>query len=535
MALTDTRHDSSADTVETRPGDSTEGPLVALDRLFGAGDHKAVGRLWLVCSTLFLLGGGVVSLLAAIEHVDLGGLSLSPDAAAFAQLWSLGRELLILGGVVPLFVGLAVYVVPLQVGSPSLAFPRGAAAAFWIWLMATILLIVSYGAGGGPGGWSTDHVLMWSVSLGFMVLALVWSMVCIATTVLGARAPGMDLEQVPVSSWGFLVFSLGGLFSLPVVIAQLVLGYLDVKYNYLADEGSRTALVGIVDSFTFAPGAYWLCVPSLAIAVEVIGVHTGRPIRFHRSVLVLLGLLGIVSFGVDVFSFASRGRVIAFDNGVMVVALIVAVLPILATLGLAGDSLKKGSFKVRTPLVAGLLSGLLLLVAAVVAILGVIWPVARFIEETFDTDVNLDSSLDLASTAFHDGIRGLVIGAAVLGGIAGVHHWAHTVWGRSLDDRLGLLSALSAAGGAVALGVGGVVAGLLGETRLPLIDTEIAGGVEALNGVSVLGAGLLTFAALLFFASLAKAAAGRGSSNEPWRGLTLEWAASSPADPTEHA
>ena len=142
MALTDTRHDSSADTVETRPGDSTEGPLVALDRLFGAGDHKAVGRLWLVCSTLFLLGGGVVSLLAAIEHVDLGGLSLSPDAAAFAQLWSLGRELLILGGVVPLFVGLAVYVVPLQVGSPSLAFPRGAAAAFWIWLMASILLIV---------------------------------------------------------------------------------------------------------------------------------------------------------------------------------------------------------------------------------------------------------------------------------------------------------------------------------------------------------------------------------------------------------
>lgn len=540
MALTETRHDSTADHAQASPSgvsDSplSDSPLVALDSYFGAGDHKMVGRLWLPCSVLFLLAGTVVSVVAAAEQVDLSGFTISDDAAAFTQLWSLGRDLLIFGGVVPLFVALAIYIVPLQVGSFSLAFPRGAAAAFWTWLMGIILLIVSYAAGGGPGGWSTDHVLMWASALGFVVLALVWAMVCIASTVLGARTAGMDLDRVPVATWGFLVFSLGGLFSLPLVIAQLILGYLDVKHGFLADETSRIALVGVVNSVSLAPGLYWLAVPALAIGVEAIGVHTNRPARFHRSVLGLIGLLGVVAFGADMFSFAGSGRQIAFDNGLLVVALIVSVLPILATLGLAGDSLRNGSIKVRTPLVAGLLSGVLLLSGAVAALLGVVWPIVGFLNKNFDTELSLDDSLDLASTSFHEGIRGLVIAAAVLGAIAGIHHWAHKIWGRSLDDRLGLLTALAAAGGGFVWGIGGIVAGFLGQASLPVVADSIPDGVEAMNGVSTAGLALLTLAALLLLANVAKAAAGSGSANEPWQGVTLEWATTSPPPPTNFA
>ncbi len=540
MALTETRHDSTADQAEASlSGVSdhpvSDSPLVALDAYFGAGDHKVIGRLWMLCSVVFLLAGAVVSVVAAAEQVDLAGFTISDDAAAFAQLWSLGRDLLIFGGVVPLFVALAIYVVPLQVGSFSLAFPRGAAAAFWTWLLGVILLIVSYAAGGGPGGWSTDHVLMWASALGFVVLALVWAMVCVASTVLGARTAGMDLDRVPVATWGFLVFSLGGLFSLPLVVAQLVLGYLEVKHGFLADETARIALVGIVDSVSLAPGLYWLAVPALAIGVEAIGVHTGRPARFHRSVLGLIGLLGVVAFGADMFTFAGSGRQIAFDNGLLVVALIVSVLPILATLGLAGDSLRNGSIKVRTPLVAGLLSGVLLLSGTVAALLGVVWPIVGFLNKNFDTDVSLDDSLDLASTSFHEGIRGLVIGAAVLGAIAGVHHWAHKIWGRSLDDRLGLLTALAAAGGGFVWGVGGIVAGFLGQASLPLLGDSIPDGVEAMNGVSTAGLALLALALLLLLANVGKAAAGSGSANEPWHGMTLEWATSSPPPATNFA
>jgi heme/copper-type cytochrome/quinol oxidase subunit 1 len=213
---------------------------------------------------------------------------------------------------------------------------------------------------------------------------------------------------------------------------------------------------------------------------------------------------------------------------VLVVGLIVAALPVLAALALAGESLKTGSFRVRTPLVAGLLGGLVLLLAVVASILGTVWPIVTFIEDVFDTNVTLDSSFDLTATAFHEGIRALVMGAGVLGVIAGVHHWGHKIWGRSLDDRLGLLTTLTAAGGAIVWGIGGVVNGFLGEPALPIISNDVQDGVEALNGVMAAGAGLLAAAAVLLLLNIARTAFGGGSSNEPWQGVTLEWATASP-------
>jgi heme/copper-type cytochrome/quinol oxidase subunit 1 len=523
MAMTDTRPDDVAhDHHESRPS------LASFDAALGSGDHKTTGRLWIGAGALMLAAALVVSLVAAIEHVDLGSLSMFDQEGQFVQIWSMGRILLLLGGLVPILIGIATFVVPLQVGASSLAFPRGAATAFWCWLVSTSLLIISYILNGGPAGGRTDYVVLWTLALGAMVLSVLWAMVCIATTIVGARAPGMDLDQVPVSAWSFFVFSLLGLFILPVVLGQLVLVYLDVKYGFLFDRSSRLSLLGIGDSLTLAPTLYWVGIPTLGIAIEAIAVHTGRPVCFHRSVMVALGGLGILSFGVDLLSYSSRGVAPVFDNGVLVVGLIVAALPVLAALALAGESLKTGSFRVRTPLVAGLLGGLVLLLAVVASILGTVWPIVTFIEDVFDTNVTLDSSFDLTATAFHEGIRALVMGAGVLGVIAGVHHWGHKIWGRSLDDRLGLLTTLTAAGGAIVWGIGGVVNGFLGEPALPIISNDVQDGVEALNGVMAAGAGLLAAAAVLLLLNIARTAFGGGSSNEPWQGVTLEWATASP-------
>ena len=515
MALTDTRPE-------------TDAPVATTIAALGSGDHKTTGRLWLGAGALMLLAGLAVSTAAAFEGVDLGSTTVVDDQGRFIQLWSMGRELLLFGGLVPLLIGLATFIVPLQVGSSSLAFPRGAAAAFWSWFVSTDLLIIAYILNGGPAGGRNDYVVMWTLALSGMLLSIMWALVCIATTVLGARATGMSLDRVPVSAWGFLVFALGGLLALPVLVAQLALAYIDTKYGFLIDRQTRTSLLAITDTATLAPGVYWVGVPVLGIAVEAIGVHTGAAIRFRRAVMAALGLLGLSSFGAEFFAFAGRGRGFDFHNGLLVVSLLLAAVPVLAALALAGESLKKGTFKVRTPLVAGLLAGLLLLLGVVVGILGAVWPIVTFIETQFDTNVSLDSAFDVNGTSYHDGLRGLVMGAGVLGAIAGAHHWGHKIWGRSLDDRLGLLTTLAAAGGAVAWAVGGVASGYLEQPRLPLSVETAKDGVEALNGVTALGAALLTIAALLLALNLARTAFGGGSANEPWQGATLEWATASP-------
>ena len=54
--------------------------------------------------------------------------------------------------VIPLLLGLATYVVPLQVGANTVAFPRAAAAALWAWLLSGGVFIVANAIDGGIGG-----------------------------------------------------------------------------------------------------------------------------------------------------------------------------------------------------------------------------------------------------------------------------------------------------------------------------------------------------------------------------------------------
>ncbi len=520
MAMTEIRPETEAEA-------SLAAPATTLDSVLATGDHKVIGRLWIGAGALFLLAALGLTVVAAVETLDLGGFTIVEDAGEYVQLWSFGREALLFAGIVPLLVGLATYLTPLQVGSSALAFPRGAAAAFWSWLVSTLIFIVAYIDNGGPAGGRLDGTVLWTLALAGMIGSIVWALLCVATTVLGARAPGMTADRVPVSTWSFTVFAVVGLFTLPVVMAQLVLAYIDTKYGYLPTSADRASLITIGNSFSLAPALYWVSVPVLGIAGDMIAVHAGKPIRFHRSVLAALGLLGIVSYGSELLSFGGRGRPVAFDNGLLVAALLIAVLPTLAALALIGESIKSGGFKPRTPMVAGLLAGVLTLLGIVVGALGTIAPIVSFIETITDQTINLSSAFTLNTTAYHDGLRALVLGAAIVVIIGAVHHWGHKIWGRNLSEAAGLLSVLAAALGTVLWGIGGIVNGFL-EAPLVMVDADVDGSVETLNLLTVAGSGLLAVAAAVLLLNVLGAFAGRGASTEPWRGLTLEWATASP-------
>ena len=532
MALTETRPD--ADEVEAEASPATPAATTTIDSVLGTGDHTTIGRLWIGFGALFTVAGLAFALVTGAELADLGSLDIADDDAQLTQIWSLGRDLLVFGGVMPILVGLGVFIVPLQVGASSLAFARGAAAAMWTWLLATGILILTYIMNGGPAGGRQDYVVLWTLTLGVMVASLLWALVCIATTVLGARATGMQLEDVPVTAWSYLVFAIGALLSLPVLIAELILAYIDVRFDFLPTQIDRLSLVAIGDSINLAPAVLVFAIPVLGIAVDAIGVHTGRPVRMHRSVLVAIALLGFGSYAAEMLSFAWRGRPIAFDNGLLVVATLFCVIPVLAILGIAGSSLRGGSRVINTPIVASLLSGLAILGGAGAAVLGTVDPIITFIEDL--SDENIDGSLGIIGTSFHGGVRALVLGGVILGLIGAVHHFGHKIWGRTLDDRIGLLSALAAFGGTLLWGVTDIVSGFLDQPALPFTTTSPDDGVEVLNIVGTVGIGLLIAGVGLFLLNMAGVLAGRvGTAAEPWRGLTLEWATASPPEPGNFA
>ena len=113
----------------------------------------------------------------------------SCELDAVVQLLSLYRYGLVFLGVLPLLLGLAIAIVPLQVGAYRIAFPRAAALSFWGWLIGAGLMVAAYAANGGPGGGNSEAVDLFLLSLALVVVSLLLGCVCVVTTALTLRAP----------------------------------------------------------------------------------------------------------------------------------------------------------------------------------------------------------------------------------------------------------------------------------------------------------------------------------------------------------
>jgi hypothetical protein len=523
MAMTETPPDTDAPSAAPPAHDAADVEVV-----LGAGDHKTVGRLWIALSSLYLVAGLVFAVVAGIERIDPGSFVLLDDAQMYAQLWSLGRETLLLLGVVPLLVGIATYVVPLQVGAATIAFPRGAAAAFWCWLVSGALLVAAYVLNGGPGGGREDFTLLWTAAMAAVLLSLVWALLCVATTVIGLRVQGMTLDRVPVSAWSFLVFAMVALLTLPILVAESVVAHLRVRYGDLGDPVSRLSLLDIADGVSIAPGVLWVAIPVLGLAAELVATHAGYPLRRRSTVLFLIGAFGALAFGGHVLSFLDL-RPAPFDNAVMVMGLLVVPVVILGVLALAGDSLRRGTVSFRSAPAAGLVAGAVLLLASLVIVLGQVEHILGFIESVSGQNIDVPSWLQLTGTAYHDGVRVLVVGAALIAGAGALVHWGHKLYGRALDDTMGAITVGALAVGVVVWGIADVVAGMLEQLREPIVEAAQRDGVDILNAIAMVGAALAALGALVLLVNLAVSTLGRrGSVVEPWRGTTLEWATASP-------
>ncbi len=508
------------------------------DRTLGSGDHKTVGRLWIFSGLAVGLAALILRFVAALEQLDTGEFSLLEDGNELVQVWSMSRDLLIFGGVVAVLIGIGTFIIPLQVGASAIAFPRGAAASFWVWSASTAMLVAAYIGNGGPGGGTRDFVILWALALGGMMASTVWALICIATTVIGARAPGMRLEMVPLTSWSFFVFALVGILAVPIQIGQLIISFIDVRggYQSLVDT---TSLASVMDTITIAPSVYWLAIPALGIALDAIAVHSNRPLRFHRSCMVAVGLLALTGFGAGVTSFGRRASGIGssgidFNNALLVIVLIASVVPILAALALAGESLKVGRPSFSVPLGAGLLGGLVLLAGAVVALLGAVEPIVGFVIDVNNSladrnDVpDLPDWLTVNGTTFNSGVTTLVVTGALLGCLAGISHWAHKIWGHRANPGLGSLALLSLAGGGTIWALGEILGGLDDPPALPVLTESAALGglanVLVLLGVAGVAGGVGLTLLLVATAGFTKT----DSQAEPWTGTTLEWMTESP-------
>src|SRR4051794_21383100 len=210
-------------------------------------DHKVIGIQYVVTSFFFMLVGGLLAMMVRAELATPGKQFV--DANTYNGLFSVPASLMIFLFVIPVFAGLANYVLPLMIGAPDMAFPRLNALSYWLLPIAGTMMTASFLAPGGSfsTGWtayaplSTDvpiGQLFFTIGVQFAGASSIATALNFLVTIITMRAPGMSFWRMPLLVWANFSTSLLVVIATPFVAASQFLVLLEyaLGFNFFTPE-----------------------------------------------------------------------------------------------------------------------------------------------------------------------------------------------------------------------------------------------------------------------------------------------------------
>src|ERR1700676_1098673 len=199
-------------------------------------DHKVIGVQYTVTSFFFLLVGGLIGMLMRAELAQPGAQFV--DANTFNGLFSVHATLLIFLFIIPVFAGLANFVLPLMIGAPDMAFPRLNALSYWLLPVAGIMMLGSFFAPGGAfaDGWTAYTPLSVNAPIGQTFFSIggqlsgassIMTALNFLVTIITMRAPGMSFFRLPLLVWANFATSLLVVIATPFIAASQFFVLLD--------------------------------------------------------------------------------------------------------------------------------------------------------------------------------------------------------------------------------------------------------------------------------------------------------------------
>ena len=530
--------------------DSASGPLDigGLAGVFGTSDHKNIGRLYI----FFGLFGGMLALILNIlvrfERASIGSVSILDFGSSnqFFQTWSLSRTSLLFFCVIPLLIGLATYLVPLQVGAPSLSFPRAAALAFWAWLIGILIHVVTVFADGGLGepnptsqfaqGMDPEATELSILSIGMVVLALLVGTVCVISTIISQRPQGMTLFELPLFSWSMLIAGSIWILALPIWLSNLAISWVDFLGADALRYGAVENIWHQLSWLWSQPMIFAFAIPVLGIAGDIIPVSSGVSQRQYRIQQIAIGAMGALSFGAFAQPFFNPD---VANQAVFVVMGILVLIPVLVFMGGLADTSIRGNLSFSAHLVLSVVGMLALLVAAAASAFHVSGPAIGAIQEINDSwlDGLITWLRDVHGTVMATAVMEHALIASFIGVVAGLYYWSPKIFGHQLNRNAGTLSAITLLGGLVLSGGSNIINGILDEGDEVFNSSAYEGvwdtdAVEFFNIVGAIGSVLLLAGVGLVVLDLTISVILRKgnteNANDPWGGHTLEWSTDSP-------
>jgi cytochrome c oxidase subunit 1 len=299
-------------------------------------NHKDIGSLYLIFALTMLFIGGSFAMGIRAELFKPGMQLMQPYF--FNQLTSMHGLIMIFGAIMPAFVGLGNWMIPLMIGAPDMALPRMNNLSFWILPFAFVLLLSSmFLPGGGPaGGWTMYPPLsLQSESLPYAVFAIhlmgissIMGAINIIATILNMRAPGMDLMKLPIFVWSWLITAFLLIAVMPVLAGAVTMLLTDKYFGtnfFNPGGGGDPVLYQHIFWFFGHPEVYIMILPAFGIISEIIPTFARKPIFGYKAMVFSIACIAFLSFIVWAHHMFAAGMPAGADMFFMYATMLIAV------------------------------------------------------------------------------------------------------------------------------------------------------------------------------------------------------------------
>ena len=485
-------------------------------------DHKVIGIQYICTTFFFFVAGGLMAMLIRAELAAPGTQFV--DANTYNGLFSVHASLMIFLFIIPVFAGIANFVIPLMIGAPDMAFPRLNALSFWMLPVAGTMMILSYLAPGGAfaTGWTAYAPLSTEMPLGqtFFTMAVQFAGASsIATalnflvTIITMRAPGMTFFRMPLLVWANFTTSLLVVIATPFIAGSQFFILLDraLHMNFFnPSQGGDVVMYQHVFWFYSHPAVYIMMLPGFGIVSEVISANSRKPVFGYRMMAFSLMAIVVLGFTVWAHHMFVSGMAPWLRVPMMLTTMLIAVptgIKIFSWLA----TLWRGAIHLTTPMLFALGFITMFTLGGISGIILAVVPVVIHMSDTYFVVAH---------------IHYVLFGGSVFTIFAGLYFWFPKMTGRMYDEGLGRVHFwLSFIFFNLTFGP----MHLVGIDGMPRRVADYADSFAALNMLISVSAFVFGLSFLVFVYNIIVSwRFGPRAPGNPWRAHTLEWQVSSP-------
>ncbi|SMN11161.1 Cytochrome c oxidase polypeptide I [uncultured Candidatus Thioglobus sp.] len=329
---------TATDTMSTGHDDHHHGPEKGLMRWVKTTNHKDIGSLYMWFAFIMLLVGGAFAMGIRAELLQPGLQLMEPQF--FNQLTTMHGLIMVFGAIMPAFVGLGNWLIPMMVGAPDMALPRMNNWSFWILPFAGgILLSTFFMEGGAPAfGWtfyaplsttfapdSTDFFIFAIHLLGF---SSIMGAINIIATVLNMRAPEMKLMDMPLFVWTWLITSFLLIGAMPVLAGAVTMMLTDRNFGtafFDATGGGDPVMFQHIFWFFGHPEVYIMILPAFGVVSHIIPTFARKPLFGYSSMVYATASIAFLSYIVWAHHMFLTGMPVAGELYFMYATMLIAV------------------------------------------------------------------------------------------------------------------------------------------------------------------------------------------------------------------